>query len=93
MMPPRNALSTALVRAARCMEAHNIGTMYRYSRSPLGEWAPPHAVASASGFYENLLLTRLYWQRTIQNEGLARLSLLVPKTVYKRHFASHSSYH
>ena len=36
---------------------------------------PSEYVAGASGFYENLLLTRRYWQRTLAEEGLAELSL------------------
>ena len=36
---------------------------------------PPRSVATASGFYENLLVTRRYWRRTIADEGMAELSL------------------
>ena len=34
---------------------------YWYSRSPITQnWVPPDKIASADGFYENLLLTRKY---------------------------------
>eukprot|EP00729_Bicosta_minor_P012126 gene12126-30363_t len=48
---------------------------YSASYSPVGQWVPPEYVASASGFYENLLLTRYYWRNTIKDEGMAELEL------------------
>ena len=48
---------------------------YSASYSPVGQWVPPEYVASASGFYENLLLTRKYWKDTLQHEGMSDLKL------------------
>ena len=48
---------------------------YWHSHSPLGQWVPPEHAARASGFYENLLLTRRYWRETLEQEGMARLEL------------------
>lgn len=66
---------------------------YWYSRSPIGtRWVPPNAVASASGFYGNMLLVKKYWDDELKNEGMMELQLPSPAVTNGSHIKTQATF-